>query len=35
LVKLDDKVDINKTWDYIKGNIKTAGKECLGCYELK
>jgi hypothetical protein len=33
--KLDDNVDINRTWETVGQNIKILAKENLGCYGLK
>jgi hypothetical protein len=35
LENLSDGEDINRAWENIKGNIKTAAKESLGLHELK
>ena len=35
LEDLSESKDINKTWQNIKGNIKTSVKESLGLHELK
>jgi hypothetical protein len=35
LENLNAEVDINKTWETIKENIKISAKESLGYYELK
>jgi len=35
LEHLNDGEDINRAWKNIKGNIKTAAKECLVSHELK
>jgi hypothetical protein len=35
LENFDDDVDINRTWETIRGNIKISPKESLGYYELK
>ena len=32
---LNDREDINRTWENIKENIKTLAKENIGLYELK
>jgi len=35
LEDLSESKDINRTWQNIKGNIKTSAKENLGLHELK
>jgi hypothetical protein len=35
LENLDDRKDINKAWENIKGNIKNSTKQSLGLYEWK
>jgi hypothetical protein len=35
LVNLDAEVDINRSWETIRENIKISAKESLGYYELK
>jgi len=35
LENLSDDEDVDKTWENIKENIKTSGKESLGLHELK
>jgi hypothetical protein len=35
LENLDTEVDINRTWETIRENIKTSNKESLGYYEWK
>ncbi|PNF34812.1 hypothetical protein B7P43_G03788 [Cryptotermes secundus] len=35
LENLDTEVDVNKTWETIRENIKMSAKESLGYYELK
>jgi len=35
LENLKDDEDVNRTWENIKGNIQTSGKESLGLHELK
>jgi len=35
LENLNDKEDINRTWENIKENIKSSAKESLGLNELK
>jgi hypothetical protein len=35
LEKLHTEVDVNKTWETIRDNIKISGKESLSYYELK
>ncbi|PNE09427.1 Vesicle transport protein GOT1B, partial [Cryptotermes secundus] len=35
LENLDTEVDVNKTWESIRENIKMSAKESLGYYELK
>jgi hypothetical protein len=32
---LDAEMEINSAWETIRGNIKIAAKESLGCFELK
>jgi hypothetical protein len=35
LEELDTEVEINSTWEMIRGNIKISAKESLGYFELK
>jgi hypothetical protein len=35
LENLDAEVEINRSWEIIRDNIKIASKESLGYYELK
>jgi hypothetical protein len=35
LENLNVDVDVNRTWENIKENIKTSAKESLGLHELK
>jgi hypothetical protein len=35
LENLNNVVDINRTWETIRENIKISAKESLDCYELK
>jgi len=35
LENVNDDEDVNRTWENIKGNIKTSAKESLGIHELK
>jgi hypothetical protein len=35
LQNLDESLDINSAWESIRENIKTSGKENLGCHRLK
>jgi hypothetical protein len=35
LENLSDSEDMNRTWEKVKGNIKTSAKESLGLHELK
>ena len=35
LENLNEDKDVNRTWENIKGNIKTSAKESLGLHELK
>ena len=32
---LNDEEDVKSTWEYIKEDIQTSGKESLGLHELK
>jgi hypothetical protein len=35
LENVDDEMDINRTWETIRENIKISAKESVGYYELK